>query len=208
VAPALPCITSYLHSTPPAVLHLPPDPLTGKALLQDDLRNHPTQGGPGVQDRAVEPQHRRDHLQLNPHWRSDLPGAQDMLSCASPRPRASTTAGPGATCAPRTMKLTGNNSEMLRHYVGNRKKGHIFINERTGKRLTLRHFEKMIDKWARLLNIQKLQSIKPSGREYHLITLMGLREAGERHHDLPWRLMCLRRRQDTARRRRRGIIRK
>ena len=61
---------------------------------------------------------------------------------------------------------------------------HIFINGRTGKRLTLRHFEKMIDKWARLLNIQKLQSIKPSGREYHLITLMGLREAGERHHDL------------------------
>jgi hypothetical protein len=100
---------------------------------------------------------------------------------------ASTTAGPGATCAPKTMKLTGNTSEMLRHYVGNRKKGHIFINERTGKRLSLRHFEKMIDKWARLLNIQKLQSIKPSGKEYHLITLMGLREAGERHHDLQWR---------------------
>ena len=51
------------------------------------------------------------------------------------------------------------------------KKWHIFINGR--KRLTLRHFEKMIDKWARLLNIQKLQSIKPSGREYHLISLMG-----------------------------------
>ncbi|MBE0524743.1 MAG: hypothetical protein IBX40_10480 [Methanosarcinales archaeon] len=89
--------------------------------------------------------------------------------------------------APKTMKLTGNTSEMLRHYVGNRKKGHIFINGRTGKRLTLRHFEKMIDKWARLLNIQRRQSIKPSGREYHLITLMGLREAGERHHDLQWR---------------------
>jgi hypothetical protein len=36
----------------------------------------------------------------------------------------------------------------------------------------------MIDKWARLLNIQKLQSIKPSSKEYHLITLMGLREKG------------------------------
>jgi hypothetical protein len=35
---------------------------------------------------------------------------------------------------------------MLRHYVGNRKKGHIFINSRTG--LTQRYFEKMIDKWA------------------------------------------------------------
>jgi len=106
---------------------------------------------------------------------------------------------------PKTMKLTGNTSEMLRHYVGNRKKGLIFINGKTGKKLTLRHFEKMIDKWARLLNIQRRQSIKPSGKEYHLITLMGLREAGERHHDLQWRLMCVRRRLGTARRRRRGI---
>jgi hypothetical protein len=48
VAPALPDITSYLHSrTPPAVLYLPPDPLTGKALLQDDLRDQ-TQGGLGI----------------------------------------------------------------------------------------------------------------------------------------------------------------
>jgi len=69
VAPALPGITSYLHSrTSPAVLYLPPDPLTGKALLQDDLRDQ-TQGGPGGQDRAVEPQYRRDHLQLNPRAR-------------------------------------------------------------------------------------------------------------------------------------------
>ena len=104
-----------------------------------------------------------------------------------PRTEPGTTAGPGATCAPRTMKLNGNISEMLRHCVRNRKKGHIFINGRTGKRLTLRHFEKKIDTWARLLNIQKLQAIKPSGREYHLITLMGLKEAGERHHDKQWR---------------------
>jgi hypothetical protein len=26
--------------------------------------------------------------------------------------------------------------------------GHIFINDRAGKRLILRHFEKMIDTWA------------------------------------------------------------
>ncbi len=53
----------------------------------------------------------------------------------------------------KTMKLTDNTKEMLRHYFGNRKKGHVFINEKTGKRLTLKHFEKEIDKWARLLNI-------------------------------------------------------
>ncbi|MDW7775988.1 MAG: hypothetical protein SCH39_06600 [Methanosarcinales archaeon] len=45
----------------------------------------------------------------------------------------------------------------------------------------------MNDKWARLLNIHKLQSIKSSGREYHPITLMGRREAGEGHHDRQWR---------------------
>lgn len=86
--------------------------------------------------------------------------------------------------SPKTMKVTGNTNEMLRHYIGNRKKGHIFLNERTGERLTLRHFEKEIDKWARLLNIQKLQSVKSSGKEYHLVTLMSLREAAERHHDI------------------------
>jgi hypothetical protein len=59
--------------------------------------------------------------------------------------------------------------------VGNRKKGHVFINEITEKRLTLRHFEKEIDKWAGLLNIQKLQSIKPCGKEYQFVTLMALR---------------------------------
>jgi hypothetical protein len=63
------------------------------------------------------------------------------------------------------MKLTGYISAARCCGVGNRKKGHIFINERTGKRLTLRHFEKMIDKWARLLNIQRRQSIQLSGRQ-------------------------------------------
>jgi len=82
--------------------------------------------------------------------------------------------------APSPQKLVGNINEMLRHYVGNRKNRHIFINERTWKRLTMRHFETMIDKWARMLNIQRHQSIKPSGREYHLIKLIRLRERQER----------------------------
>ncbi|HUW67621.1 MAG TPA: hypothetical protein VMW20_06180 [Candidatus Nanoarchaeia archaeon] len=53
---------------------------------------------------------------------------------------------------PKTMKLIGNTSAAA--LCG--EMGQIFINERTGKRLTLRHFEKMIDKGDRLLNIQKL----------------------------------------------------
>ena len=39
--------------------------------------------------------------------------------------------------SPKTMKLTSNTNEIPRHYVGNRKKGYIFINERTGNRLRL-----------------------------------------------------------------------
>jgi hypothetical protein len=112
-----------------------------------------TQGGPGSQDRAVEPHHRRDHL----------PQDQEQIQPLDQAPHAQDHE------SDRQYQC----SEMLRHYVGNRKKGHIFMNVRTEKRLTLRHFEKIIDKWARLLNIQKLQSIKPSGREYHLIILMG-----------------------------------
>jgi hypothetical protein len=61
-------------------VHLPPDPLAGKAVLQDDLRNHDlTQGGPGGQDRAVEPHHQRDHLpqdqeQIQPLDQAPHPG--------------------------------------------------------------------------------------------------------------------------------------
>jgi hypothetical protein len=147
-------------------VHLPPDPLTGKALLQDDLRDHhPTQGDPGSQDRAVEPQYRRDHLQQNPHMLGFTQSTGYAILCI-PKGKYNRWT---RRHMPKTMKLTGNTSPA--ELCG--EKGHIFINERTGKRLTLRHFEKMIDKWAGLLNIQRRQSIKPSGREYHLITLMG-----------------------------------
>ena len=59
-------------------------------------------------------------------------------------------------------------------------KRHIPGSPKTMK-LTQNTNEKEIDKWAKLLNIQKLQSIKPSGKEYRFVTLMALREAGERH---------------------------
>ena len=44
--------------------------------------------------------------------------------------------------------------------------------------------EKKIDYFARLLGIQKLKKITSNGKKYNLVTLMALREAGERHHDL------------------------
>jgi hypothetical protein len=42
------------------------------------------------------------------------------------------------------------------------KKGYIFIDMKTGIKLNLGHFEKEINKWARLLNIQILWLIKPN----------------------------------------------
>lgn len=83
---------------------------------------------------------------------------------------------------PRSMKLTENTNEMLRTFISNRKKGYIFQGKE-GRPLTLRFFEKEIDRYARLLGIQQDKQITPAGRIYHLVTLMALREAGERHHD-------------------------
>ncbi len=84
---------------------------------------------------------------------------------------------------PRTMYFTRNTNEMIRKIVGNRKKGPIWIN-RNGERISLRYMEKKIDYFARLLGIQKLKKITSNGKKYNLVTLMALREAGERHHDL------------------------
>jgi hypothetical protein len=56
---------------------------------------------------------------------------------------------------------------------------------------------------------KKLPSINPSGNEYRLVSLMALKEAGERHHDLNGGvLMSLRRQRDTARRQRRSITKR
>lgn len=87
------------------------------------------------------------------------------------------------TSSPRSMVLTPNTNEMLRAYVSQRKKGFIFESEVKGKPLTLRYFEQQIDKYARLLSIQKDRAKAPKGRVYRLVTLMAMREAGERHHD-------------------------
>ncbi len=80
------------------------------------------------------------------------------------------------------MKLTSKTNKMLRAFVERRKKGYIFESE-DKKSLTLRHFEKKLDNYARLLSIQKNKQVTPTGRVYRLVTLMALREAGERHHD-------------------------
>jgi integrase len=83
---------------------------------------------------------------------------------------------------PRTALLTENTNEMIRALVGNRKKGPIFVNK---DREVMHHswFEKRINYYAKMLGIQKVKKYYLDGRTLKLVTLMALREAGERHHD-------------------------
>lgn len=90
---------------------------------------------------------------------------------------------------PRTAVLTENTNEMIRMLVSNRKKGYIFVNEE-GQRLTMTWFKRQINRYAKLLGIQKVvryyneKNRNPDKiHSRHLVTCMALREAGERHHD-------------------------
>jgi hypothetical protein len=91
----------------------------------------------------VEPQHRRDHLQLNPRMLGFARSTGYAILCI-PKGKYNRWTRRHIPGAPRIMKLTGNTSAAA--LCG--EKGHIFINSRTGKRLIPQHFEKMIDKWA------------------------------------------------------------
>lgn len=75
-------------------------------------------------------------------------------------------------------------NNMLKEYVGNRKKGPIFINNQTGDMISLTWFNKAINRYAKLLGIQKVKKYfkdKVKGdrpRSLKLVTLMALRKAG------------------------------
>jgi hypothetical protein len=83
---------------------------------------------------------------------------------------------------PRTAMLTENTNEMIRALAGNRKKGPIFMNK-DREVMNLSWFEKRINYYAKMLGIQKVKKYYQDGRTLKLVTLMALREAGERHHD-------------------------
>ncbi len=89
---------------------------------------------------------------------------------------------PQTIAKPRHVYVSVNTLLMLKTIVSNRKKGYIFEGE-TGDPLTKRFMQHQIDRYARLLSIQKLRQYSEDGRELPLITLMALRKAGERHHD-------------------------
>ncbi len=83
---------------------------------------------------------------------------------------------------PRHVFVSPNTIVLLKSIISNRKKGYIFEGG-DSKPLTKRFMQEQIDKYARLLSIQKLRAYSVDGRELPLVTLMALRKAGERHHD-------------------------
>jgi integrase len=84
---------------------------------------------------------------------------------------------------PKHMILSKTTQALFRKVIGNRKKGAIFINKK-GKRLTKTFFQIYINELATRLGIQQITHITPTGKEYHLVCLKALREAGERHCDI------------------------
>jgi integrase len=100
----------------------------------------------------------------------------------------------------RPIMLDTNN--MLKEYIGNRKKGPIFVNNQTGDMITLTWFNKAINKYAELLGIQQIKKYfkdkmkREKPRSLKLVTLMALKKAGghdeynqyaKEVHDNKWR---------------------
>jgi integrase len=85
--------------------------------------------------------------------------------------------------APKDMILSNSTQILFKRIIGNRKKGPIFINKK-GERLTKTYFQVVINEIATSIGIQKVTHVTETGKEYHLVTLKALREAGERHCDL------------------------
>lgn len=86
---------------------------------------------------------------------------------------------------PKIREITPYTNEMIRVYVKNRKKGPIFISNQTGDMISLTWFNKEINRYAKLLGIQKIKKYFNDSKEHRekprnlkLVTLMALRKAG------------------------------
>ena len=84
---------------------------------------------------------------------------------------------------PKHMILSDTTKTLFNKIIGKRKKGPIFVNDK-GARLPLITLQKNLDNIARGIGIQKVTHKTPTGKNYHLVSLKALREAGERHTDL------------------------
>jgi len=85
--------------------------------------------------------------------------------------------------SPKAVLISESTKRLFRSIIHNRKRGPIFVN-RKGVRCSITYFQMYINDVATKLGIQKITHITPTGKEYHLVTLQALREAGERHMDI------------------------
>jgi site-specific recombinase XerC len=105
------------------------------------------------------------------------------LTCLKPKSKYNRKTKVTIQPPPKHMIISQPTQLLFKKIIGNRKKGAIFVNNK-GQRCSITYFQMYINDLATRLGIQKVNHITPKGKEYHLVTLQGLRESGERHTDL------------------------
>jgi len=113
----------------------------------------------------------------------DYNRATGELTCLKPKSKYNRKLKRTIQPPPKHMILSKPTQLLFRKIIGNRKKGAIFVN-RKRNRCSITYFQMYINDLATRLGIQQVTHITPKGQNYHLVTLQGLREAGERHTDL------------------------
>jgi len=106
-----------------------------------------------------------------------------VLVCLKPKRKYNRKTKTTIQPPPKQMCISKSTMLLLKSIIGNRKKGPIFINK-SGKRVSITYFEMYIDTIATKIGIQQVTHTTSTGRDYHLVTLQALREAGERHTDM------------------------
>lgn len=109
------------------------------------------------------------------------------LTCLKPKSKYNRRTQSTYQPPPKHCNVSKSTQLLFKRIIGNRKKGAIFVNRRNGNRIAITYFQMYLYDVATRIGIQKTTKItycmrRP--RKQHLVTLQGLREAGERHMDL------------------------
>lgn len=105
------------------------------------------------------------------------------LTCLKPKSKYSSRLDKTIQPPPKHSLISKSTQLLFKRIIGNRKKGPIFVN-RKGQRCSITYFQMYINDLATRIGIQKITHITKTGKKYHLVTIQGLRESGERHMDL------------------------
>lgn len=113
----------------------------------------------------------------------DYDRVQHLITARKVKRRHNPKEGTTIMPPPKTRKLDLITHKMLCKLIEKRKKGPIFIT-RTGERCHYSQFKRALHDIAETLGIQRVRYITDGGKKYYLVSLTGLREAGERHEVL------------------------